>query len=278
MFPSVKQTEVKQKKTKDMKEQLFPVAGLMALAVVLMSATSCVKTSHSLPLDEGQRVTESRFLKGFEKIEIVGSPTVYYTQADSFSVEVTGPENYIEDILTEVNAKSLVIRNRGKMGVVNFQLNGSNKISVHVTSPDLIAISLNGSGDFISKQRIDTDNMDINLRGSGDIDIADLICDRCDINLIGSGDIDLKRLEAQRIAASLIGSGDIDLKLNNVLNTLLALKGSGDISADFAKGCKKVECELRGSGDISLKGNVEHFSKQKSGSGDIEYHKLTIEK
>ena len=278
MFPSVKQTEVKQKKTKDMKKQLFPVAGLMALAVVLMSATSCVKTSHSLPLDEGQRVTESRFLKGFEKIEIVGSPTVYYTQADSFSVEVTGPENYIEDILTEVNAKSLVIRNRGKMGVVNFQLNGSNKISVHVTSPDLIAISLNGSGDFISKQRIDTDNMDINLRGSGDIDIADLICDRCDINLIGSGDIDLKRLEAQRIAASLIGSGDIDLKLNNVLNTLLALKGSGDISADFAKGCKKVECELRGSGDISLKGNVEHFSKQKSGSGDIEYHKLTIEK
>ena len=278
MFPSVKQTEVKQKKTKDMKKQLFPVAGLMALAVVLMSATSCVKTSHSLPLDEGQRVTESRFLKGFEKIEIVGSPTVYYTQADSFSVEVTGPENYIEDILTEVNAKSLVIRNRGKMGVVNFQLNGSNKISVHVTSPDLIAISLNGSGDFISKQRIDTDNMDINLRGSGDIDIADLICDRCDINLIGSGDIDLKRLEAQRTSASLIGSGDIDLKLSNVLNTFLALKGSGDISADFAKGCKKVECELRGSGDISLKGNVEHFSKQKSGSGDIEYHKLTIEK
>lgn len=261
-----------------MKKQLFPVAGLMALAVVLMSATSCVKTSHSLPLDEGQRVTESRFLKGFEKIEIVGSPTVYYTQADSFSVEVTGPENYIEDILTEVNAKSLVIRNRGKMGVVNFQLNGSNKISVHVTSPDLIAISLNGSGDFISKQRIDTDNMDISLRGSGDIDIADLICDRCDINLIGSGDIDLKRLEAQRTSASLIGSGDIDLKLNNVLNTFLALKGSGDISADFAKGCKKVECELRGSGDISLKGNVEHFSKQKSGSGDIEYHKLTIEK
>ena len=278
MFPSVKQTEVKQKKTKDMKQHLFPVAGLMALAVVLMSATSCVKTSHSLPLDEGQRVTESRFLKGFEKIEIVGSPTVYYTQADSFSVEVTGPENYIEDILTEVNAKSLVIRNRGKMGVVNFQLNGSNKISVHVTSPDLIAISLNGSGDFVSKQRIDTDNMDISLRGSGDIDIADLICDRCDINLIGSGDIDLKRLEAQRTAASLIGSGDIDLKLNNVLNTFLALKGSGDISADFEKGCKKVECELRGSGDISLKGNVEHFSKQKSGSGDIEYHKLTIEK
>ena len=142
----------------------------------------------------------------------------------------------------------------------------------------MIAISLNGSGDFISQQRIATDNMDINLRGSGDIDIADLICDRCDINLIGSGDIDLKRLEAQRASASLIGSGDIDLKLNNVLNTLLALKGSGDISADFEKGCKKVECELRGSGDISLKGNVEHFSKQKSGSGDIEYHKLTIEK
>lgn len=263
---------------KEMKKKLFPIAGILALAIVLMSVTSCVKTCNSLPLDEGNLVAESRALRGFEEIEIVGSPTVYYTQADSFSVEVTGPENYIEYILTEVNGKRLVIRNRGKMGVVNFQLSGSDEISVHVTSPDLISISLNGSGDFISKQRIDTDNMDINLRGSGDIDIADLICDRCDINLTGSGDIELKRLEAQRTAATLIGSGDIDLKLNNVQNTLLSVRGSGDISADLAQGCKKVECELRGSGDISLKGNVEHFSQQKSGSGDIDYHKLTIEK
>lgn len=259
-------------------KKLFPIVGLMALAVVLMSATSCVRTCESLSFSEGDRVTETRILKGFEKIEISGSPTVYYTQADSFSVKVSGPKNYIENILTEVDGKVLCIRNRGKMGVVNFQLSSDNSVSVYVSSPDLTSVSLNGSGDFISNQHIDTDNMDINLRGSGDIDIADLICDRCDINLIGSGDINMKRLETRGATATLIGSGDIDLKLCNVLNTLLSVKGSGDISADFTKGCKKVECELRGSGEIELSGKVEHFSKQKSGSGDIDFHKLNVEK
>jgi hypothetical protein len=260
-------------------KKLFPIGGLMALAVILFSATSCVGSCKSLNLaPEGDRVTEFRYLKGFEKIEINGSPTVYYTQADSFSVKVTGPENYIEYILTELDGKTLVIRNRGKVGIVNFQMSADDNVSVHVTSPDLISVNLNGSGDFISKQQVDTDDMDINLRGSGDIEMANLLCDHCNINLIGSGDINMKRLESREATATLIGSGDIDLKLLNVLNTLLALKGSGDISADFAQGCKKVECELHGSGEIELSGNVEHFFNQKSGSGDIDFHKLNVEK
>ena len=178
-------------------KKLFPIAGLMALTVILFSATSCVGSCKSLNLaPEGDRVTEFRYLKGFEKIEINGSPTVYYTQADSFSVKVTGPENYIEYILTELDGKTLVIRNRGKVGIVNFQMSADDNVSVHVTSPDLISVNLNGSGDFISKQQVDTDDMDINLRGSGDIEIANLLCDHCNINLIGSGDINMKRLES----------------------------------------------------------------------------------
>ena len=263
----------------DMKKNLFPIAGLMALAFILLSATSCVNTCKSLTLEPaGDRVAEFRDLKGFEKIEVNGSPTVYYTQADSFSVKVTGPENYIEYIMTELDGKTLVIRNRGKVGMVNFHVSADNDVAVYVTSPDLVSVALNGSGDFISKQRVDTDNMDINLRGSGDIEIADLLCDRCDINLIGSGDINMKRLETRGATATLIGSGDIDLKLNNVLNTLLAVKGSGDISADFANGCKKLECELHGSGEIELSGNIEHFSHHKSGSGEVDFHKLNVEK
>lgn len=261
-----------------MKKKLLPIAGLMALTVVLMSATSCVRC-HSLSLDsKDDRVTEYRYLKGFEKINVLGSPTVYYTQADSFSVAVTGSEDKIENILTELDGKTLTVRNRGKVGLVNIQLGDPKSVTVHVTSPDLVSVCVSGSGDFISKQRIDTDNMAIDMRGSGDIEMADLLCDRCDITLIGSGDVDMKRVEGREASATLVGSGDINLNFSNVANTQLSLRGSGDIKADFTNKCQKVACELRGSGDITLSGDIEQFSHQKSGSGDIDYHKLNVEK
>ena len=64
----------------------------------------------------------------------------------------------------------------------------------------------------------------------------------------------------------------------NVLSTILGLKGSGDIRANLEQGCKDVSCELRGSGDITLEGTVDHFSMQKSGSGDVDVDNLIIKK
>ena len=89
-------------------------------------------------------------------------------------------------------------------------------------------------------------------------------------------DIDLDRLDTKDLSASLIGSGDIGLHLWNTAETRLALKGSGDIDASFHQNCDAVACELRGSGDITLKGEVKHFSKEKSGSGDVSVGQLSI--
>jgi len=257
-----------------MKKCQFVVGVVMMALVVTM--TSCAGSCNEKTLFSTENVSESRQLKGFEEIEINGSPTIYYTQTDSFSVKVKGPEEYVKNILTEVEGKTLVIRNKGKLGMFNIQLGDDDELAVYVTSPDLIAIRLNGSGDFISKQRIDTDKMDILLRGSGDIDVKDLICDRCEVELIGSGDIDLDRLDTKDLSASLVGSGDIGLHLWNTADARLALKGSGDIDASFHQNCDAVACELRGSGDITLKGEVKHFSKEKSGSGDVSVGQLSI--
>ena len=251
------------------KSQFVMVVVMMAMAVI---TTSCVTRQSVFE----KTVTETRQIKGFEEIEINGSPTVYYTQADKFSVTVKGPESQVENIITEKSGKALVIRNKGKIGFVNFQLGDEGELTVYVASPDLTGIRLNGSGDFISDHRIDTDKIDIMLRGSGDIDVKDVICDRCNVELIGSGDIDLDRVDTQDLSASLIGSGDIDLHLWNTADTRLALKGSGDIKATFHDNCDAVECELRGSGDIDLKGEVKHFSKEKSGSGDVSVGQLTV--
>lgn len=261
-----------------MRKRVFLLT-VMGASVVTLLLSSCIfRRTRSWTRSDAPLVSENRSVSDFEKIEVNGSPMVYYSQADSVSVIVKGPKDLVENIQTDVSGGLLTIRNRGKIGVLNIQLDDAEEAAVYVTTPDLTAIRLNGSGDFVSHQRIDSDEMEIMLKGSGDIDIRDLICDRCQISLVGSGDLHVDCLEARDVDASLIGSGDMKLNARNVVSTMLALNGSGDIEADFQRGCKRLDCNLRGSGEISLSGQIEHFNAQKSGSGDVDSHKLTIEK
>lgn len=256
-----------------MKRKQFAIVGMM----LLMDSATLV-SCHNTAVISKDYVTEDRLIKGFEEVEVVGSPNVYYTQADSFSVRVKGPDNFVDNILTEKNGKTLTVRNKGKWGVVNISFSDEDELAVYVTSPDLVAVRVNGSGDFISTDLIDTDNMNITLRGSGDINIDKLLCDRCDVELIGSGDIDLPEVEAKETSAVLVGSGDIKMGLSKVADTRLSLKGSGDIKVDFSEGCRSVDCTVNGSGDIGLSGKIGHFRGEKHGSGDIDIANLTIEK
>ncbi|MBQ9216388.1 MAG: DUF2807 domain-containing protein [Prevotella sp.] len=252
-------------------------SAILVLLALVTSSCSNWNISSDLTLDGGSVVEELRHLKAFDEIEINGSPTVYFVQADTFSVKVRGPQKIVENILTEKRGNTLIIRNRGKVGVFNISFDDKD-LGIYVTAPDIIGVRLNGSGDFISERLIDTDNIRVVLRGSGDIDIKDMICDHCRIDLIGSGDLNVYRLEAHEVESTLIGSGDIDLNLWNVVDTRLLLKGSGDIDVNFKKGCRFVNCELHGSGDISVKGLIERFSQQKHGSGDVDSSQLRITK
>ena len=256
-----------------MKRKQFAIVGMM-----LLMGSATLVSCHNTAVISKDYVTEDRLMKGFEEVEVVGSPNVYYTQADSFSVRVKGPDNFVDNILTEKNGKTLTVRNKGKWGVVNISFSDEDELAVYVTSPDLVAVRVNGSGDFISTDLIDTDNMNITLRGSGDINIDKLLCDRCDVELIGSGDIDLPEVEAKETSAVLVGSGDIKMGLSKVADTRLSLKGSGDIKVDFSEGCRSVDCTVNGSGDIGLSGKIGHFRGEKHGSGDIDIANLTIEK
>lgn len=257
-----------------MKKSLFPNT-VMALLALLFCA--CTTSGFNFSYDSTSQTQYSYAdIEPFERVEIIGSPTVYYQQADSFSFCVKGPSEIIDNIIWEVEGNKLVVRNRGKLGFVNVNFGNNRELAVYVTSPDLIGVTLNGSGDFISEHRVDTDSIDIRLKGSGDVHFSDLLCDYCDAELIGSGDLDIKRLDTRKLSATLVGSGDIDIVQKNADETNLSLRGSGDIDVNFESGCGSVSAELQGSGDIVLKGQVQQLNKYKRGSGDIDTDRLKV--
>ena len=256
---------------------------LMYSALIMMAAfgmSSCVMTCDR-PIS-GDQIVELRKHRGFERIEISGSPNVVYTQADTFGVRLEGPEKMVENMMTEVKDRTLFVYNKGrvnlKVGFVNLNWGDKDDVTVYVSSPDLIGVRVSGSGDFVSRELIDTDNMEFVLRGSGDIDVQDVVCDRCRVEVVGSGDLDVKNLESRNVSVTLVGSGDIDLNLHRVNDTNIGLRGSGDINVNFNNDCGSVDCQLNGSGDINLSGRVSRFHMEKHGSGDIDIDNLSIEK
>jgi hypothetical protein len=196
-------------------------------------------------------------LRDFERIELLGSLDVKYQQADSFSVEVCAPEKYLDQVETLVDDNRLVLRMKGEGKFINFGVADGDDVKVYVTSPDLIGVTLRGSGDFECLHLVDTDNLDITLNGSGDIKFADVICDRVNVSLVGSGDVDMREVKTLWAGVNLVGSGDVKMCFNN----------SG-----------KVEANLTGSGDITLKGTVSDYKYNVRGSGDMHMKELHVAK
>ena len=224
------------------------------------------------------RVTEQRKVASFEAIELQGSPTIYYQQGKNISVKVVGNAEEVKNLVTEVkDGKLMVYFKSSKILRLSLNRREAKDVKVFVTSPDLTGVLVMGSGDFEASGKIDTDKMMVSLKGSGDIEIPDLICDHLIAELLGSGDLKIQTARSQTAKISLTGSGDVKMGLKKVKKTDVALKGSGDIDLQL-QDCHAVQCSVRGSGDIKLKGQVVSLQKSKNGSGDIDISPLTFQK
>ena len=230
-----------------MKKMIFAAVVLMALM------TSCHVGNFRCSRSQKNLVEDSRQLTGFERIELLGSLDVKYLQADSFSVVVKAPKEVVDKVETRVVNHTLVVNMKGETTLINFGVSDSDDVSVWVTSPDFLGIVVRGSGDFDSESLVDTDTLDIELNGSGDIEFDNIICDRMNVNLVGSGDVEVRNVKTQWADVNLVGSGDIKIKFDD----------SG-----------VVESSLTGSGDITLKGIVRDFRNQVRGSGDLDTNEL----
>ena len=181
-----------------------------------------------------------------------------------------GPEKNVKLASFEVNGGTLTIRaKRNIASSFHFGFSGStDNVVIKITSPDLIAATVTGSGSFKAPRRVDTDNLVLTLTGSGDMLFNDVICDNYSAKLTGSGDLDIKKIVAQTAVLSVLGSGDLEVSQYNVRKTKASLRGSGDLDL-VCHDCGVLNAELTGSGDISLKGSVQNVVKNVRGSGDI---------
>ena len=196
---------------------------LLLLTLTSLLFTSCEKWRCIKGNDN--RTTETRDLGIFMGVVSEAEFEIYVavdTSYDSPEVVVTADENLLSYIETKISGQDLYIETYD-----NRCLKSDRPIIINITTPDIDYIELAGSG-IMSLDYVDRHQLDINLSGSGVIDVYDAFVDVLNVDHTGSGEVKLSGI-AGSAEYNLDGSGKINGYNMEVNNCYVDLEGSGEV-------------------------------------------------
>ncbi len=202
--------------------------------------------------------TETRNVSGFKGVDLAVPANVDVRVSDQYSVEVDVADNLHSILKTELKGETLNI-------YFSENVNNCGEIKIRVSGPNFDHFSIAGSGSFHVNTPIQSEKMDLNIAGSGDMFIEQSTLGSVKCNIAGSGNIKLGG-SADNIETDIAGSGDIMAK-NMTINDLdVSISGSGSVHANVVKSLK---AGISGSGDVFYTGNPT-VDADVSGSGKVK--------
>lgn len=211
---------------------------ILVLSLLLMG----ILAVSSVQAEEGNRKVEA-----FSEISLNVPAKLYLTQGDDQSVRIVAKSSTLEDIITEVKGRRLIIRFPNKN---IFQRNyNPGKIEIYITVPEVGALGVSGSGDIF---------------------VEDLRARILEMAVSGSGNIDIQQLDSKKVKASISGSGNISIADGGVAEELgVSISGSGNFNGKGFE-ADEVTVHTSGSGNCSVKSNGS-VTARVAGSGNIYY-------
>jgi len=204
---------------------------LLPVALATVALTGCAIE------DDGARVSQTRHVAGFTRIDNPGSVDIRLHVGDDQHVRVRAGEKVIDDVHTEVRDGTLHVD-------YDHHGFGGDDVVVEASVPRLDGITASGSGD-IDVDGIRSDAFEVRSDGSADIALTGTT-DRLEIDLDGSGDANVAGLTAHDARVSVGGSGDASVRAD-----------------------ERLDVKLDGSGDVRYSGNPQ-LTKNLDGSGDLK--------
>jgi len=186
----------------------------------------------------GVAKTEARPVADFHRIVVESSANLSIEVGGATSLSVTGDDNLVGFVTTEVRDGSLVV------GMKSGSYSNRLDLRVSITTPALDGLSIRGSSD-VAAFGLKGESFAVEILGSGDVRATGKV-EHLDAAIAGSGDLHLDGLEAREAKVSVSGSGDVDVWASETL--VASVSGSGDVTY---RGEPKVTKSVAGSGSVA---------------------------
>lgn len=211
----------------------------------------------------GNMVTVERSVGSYEGVALSGWFDVELVSGNEGELTLSGEENLLEHIETEVKNGKLTIK--AEKGY-NLQPSSwkSGGIRIIVPVEEINAVTMSGSGDIVGKTKLRSDDFEVVMSGSGDITL-EIEGNSVESTLSGSGDIRLSGM-ADNLSVRISGSGDVHAYELEAKNVDAVVSGSADIKVTALE---SLTARVSGSGDVHYRGNPEKVDSKTSGSGDV---------
>lgn len=234
---------------------------LLLLAVFLINGNAKAQWSNNKVNGNGKIVTQTRTTGDYDAIKIAGSFDVDLVAGKEGKITIKGEENLLAVIKVEVEENELKIYvEKG----TQIRTSTGKKIEVIVPFDKISALTLSGSGDIRTKNKISSDNLSAKLSGSGNFNL-EIDTKNLDLALSGSGDVALKG-RADSFTSKISGSGNVNAANLKSKNVEANVSGSGNSIVNCES---SLTGKVSGSGNIKYLGNPEKRDVKVSGSGSI---------
>lgn len=214
---------------------------------------------HNYPLrGRGADVTETRAITGFNSIDLSVSANIEFTADSAYFFEITGQENILSALKSEVRGEVLKL-------FFNANVWDYHRVKIRIHAPYLSGLAISGSGQIVSTNTFVTNQFDVRVSGSGNVELVGMTANAVSADISGSGDISFGTGTCNTEQFTISGSGNIESG-NFVCGTAFAkISGSGDMVLNLTD---QLDANISGSGNIKYRGRPVINSKN-SGSGRI---------
>lgn len=236
-----------------MKRRIIHFLIISAFGAMITSCEDTFCVNGSGPIEQRELMMST-----FHSVEVKTEIIVYLTQNPNAtqSVEIRGQANILDELDIYVSNETLIIEGRECY-------NTDEELVAFIDLNQFKRLELSGSGEIIGTNIFVTNDVEIDLTGSGTIDLELLSddiesyisgsgllrlqgeCDDHEIRIPGSGSIESFGLQSHETDVKIPGSGSVEVYVLDFLNVLIT--GSGSV---YYKGFPDIQATITGSGSV----------------------------
>lgn len=214
-----------------------------ALAFVLGAAVFAMAANEKN--DPESLISDKRDVHDFSKIFFMGNGNLYVQQGDHEIVQIIAEESLIPYIYTEVSEGTLTIGEKSLGWLLS--LKSFEPYNVYITVKEIEEVTLAGKGILTSKDAIKSNQLSLNVSGSGNVDFA---------------------VDVEKLVSNIAGTANYHLK-GKAAEQEIRISGKGTYQAFKLLG-ERADIDIRGFGNVQV--NIqESLNASISGKGTVTY-------